>query len=623
MAADNPFAKYAQPAASDNPFAKYAAEQGASPAKAISVAAKAAAAASPEPKGKLWNETIRPLITPTVEMLGAGGGAFLGGTGGSVVPGPGTIGGTLLGGGLGYAGAKELLQLGDVVFGNKAPREGVANITEPLGNIAEGATWQGAGLATGAVAGPILDKLGNVVRPLTGQGRASRIAQQASAQDAAAIRNALTQARGQNVTAGQATAGINNPAWQALSSRALERDPRFLRALTESQDDVTRNILASKAGGSTAADVQAAAIEGRKAVNAMTSPIRQNALSRANEVGGKVAQLEKAADDLGGVGSKVLKDAIRETGIKPLRPESLAPKLDEILKNPAFAADDVIEGSVREIRSQMGKWVSQDGLLDATALDAIRKNAVNAVIAKQRPGLDATSQRNLASRVLGEVKPAIDDAIEQAGGQGYKTYLKIHSTEMQKLAEKRLVGEGLRLWKTNKDEFVRLVQNESPEVVEKILGPGRYNIATELADDTIMMMRDQAAKAVRDASVKAQSKEGAEVLQELLAQNLPKVRIPSMLNVYTLTANRALSHLENKLGKSTLEALTTAMKTPEGASNLLNGLPPPERARVLKLITDPAAWQGFNAKNAIPAAGVAVKNALTPTESQNALASEK
>jgi hypothetical protein len=47
----------------------------------------------------------------------------------------------------------------------------------------------------------------------------------------------------------------------------------------------------------------------------------------------------------------------------------------------------------------------------------------------------------------------------------------------QKIAQKELTGEALRLWKRpNRDAFVDLVQNESPDVVEKILGPGKYKI---------------------------------------------------------------------------------------------------------------------------------------------------
>ena len=62
--------------------------------------------------------------------------------------------------------------------------------------------------------------------------------------------------------------------------------------------------------------------------------------------------------------------------------------------------------------------------------------------------------------------------------------------------------------------------------------------------------------------------------------------------------------------------LTQAMKTPQGAAELLETLPAAERSRVLNLMTKPQTWKPGTAA----ATGIAVKNALAPEENQNALA---
>ena len=87
-------------------------------------------------------------------------------------------------------------------------------------------------------------------------------------------------------------------------------------------------------------------------------------------------------------------------------------------------------------------------MIDGVALDAIRKNAVNAAIARLRPNMDATSQRKLASSVLTSIKPHIDDAINAAGGKGYAEYLSEHARLSQKVAEKELAGEALTCGRT-------------------------------------------------------------------------------------------------------------------------------------------------------------------------------
>jgi hypothetical protein len=51
-----------------------------------------------------------------------------------------------------------------------------------------------------------------------------------------------------------------------------------------------------------------------------------------------------------------------------------------------------------------------------------------------------------------------------------------------------------------------------------------------------------------------------------------------------------LSEFEKAVGKNTLDLLTQAMKTPQGAANALNQLPAAERNKLLKLMADPSQW---------------------------------
>lgn len=323
----------------------------------------------------------------------------------------------------------------------------------------------------------------------------------------------------------------------------------------------------------------------------LSSPTyRQQLAEKAfNEWSNKAAQ---ASLDLG-QGARFADQAagaLRAQGIKPLEGEPLVRSLRTVANNPEFAGNDVLLGALRNVSDDIAKWTSSGGIIDARALDAIRKNSVNAAIQQLRPGMDATSQRNLAAGVLSRVKPAIDDAIETAGGAGYREYLKEHAKLSQKIAEKQLTGEALQLWKTDKNAFVRLVQNESPEAVEKILGPGKYNIAVELAEDTLGTLQSEAAKVIRNANIKSQVEGGQTALKELLLQSMSKFRLPSYLSAVTATTNKALNILENKIGQKTMVTLTEALKTPSGAANLLESLPATERNRVLQIIADPTKW---------------------------------
>lgn len=606
---------------------------------------------------------VRPYVAPVVEALGAGGGALLGGAAGgisgSVIPFAGTAAGAATGGvigaGLGYGAAKEALELADVYLGGKSPRQGAAQITEPVRNVLEGATFETGGRVAGPIIAKGVGKLADLRR--IPKNKAADIARNALGPDLPEALNALKASQGKGVSAAQATADINSPTWQALIDRATARDPRFLSALEKSQGDVSLNALSKLAGGTTAAEARGTTEAAKEAARTITSPMREAALDRAN-LGKEVARLEGLSAELGeqaatkvqevrrlmelgdlakasarlnlikrglpvgltkytysaelaekafnewsnkaaqasldlGQGARFADQAagaLRTQGIKPLEGEPLVRSLRTVANNPEFAGNDVLLGSLRNVSDDIAKWTSSGGIIDARALDAIRKNSVNAAIQQLRPGMDATSQRNLAAGVLSRVKPAIDDAIETAGGAGYREYLKEHAKLSQKIAEKQLTGEALQLWKTDKNAFVRLVQNESPEAVEKILGPGKYNIAVELAEDTLGTLQSEAAKVIRNANIKSQVEGGQTALKELLLQSMSKFRLPSYLSAVTATTNKALNILENKIGQKTMVTLTEALKTPSGAANLLESLPATERNRVLQIIADPTKW---------------------------------
>lgn len=286
-------------------------------------------------------------------------------------------------------------------------------------------------------------------------------------------------------------------------------------------------------------------------------------------------------------------DALRSVGIKPLEGNQLVRNISAIGNNPNYAGNDLLQGAIKNVADDIAQWTASGGVIDARALDAIRKNSVNAAIAKLRPGLDANAQRNLASSVLSDIRPALVDAIEQAGGKGYRQYLADYTKGMQTIAQRKLTGEALRLYKTNPDEFVRLVQNESPEAVEKILGPGKYNIGVELADSTMGVLRDLANKRLTQISVSQQSTEGQKAVAELVKQNTSLIRLPSFINVFAAAGNKAISEYEKALGVKTMKTLTEAMKNPQSAANLLEALPTNEKNRVTQLLTNPSTLRTF------------------------------
>lgn len=594
---------------------------------------------------KVYQNIVRPVLAPTIEMGGAVGGGLLGTPFGPA----GIVGGS----GLGYGIAKEGLENIDVALGIKQPRQGAAIVTEPIRNVVEGATYEVGGRVVAPYVAKGVNKLIDLGLGSSAQLKAAGIARSSLVNDIPQVLSTLKNAP-PNASVAEITASIENPTWQALIQEALERDPQYLRKTQLFGEEESLKALSKLAGGGNAAETRAVLENAKKALNVTTTPQREAALSRANlgqdvaeyeakagklseEAAAKVADVRRLINagqlaeasarldlikaglpvgftrhtykgELAGMADRWASDAanasldlgqgarfaqaaadsLRSFGIKPLKTDSLIASIQNITKNPKFAGNRDLLTSVDTVADDIARWTDKNGVIDVNALEAIRKNSVNGVIQKLYPNADATAQKRLASDVLSSIRPLIDDAIEATGGTGWKKYLSNYREGMQKIAERELTGEALVLWKTNKDAFVRLVQNESPETVEKVLGIGKYDIAKELSEGALDVLRQQANKRMAQLSVQSQITQGQKALSDLIKQNTSVMRFPSLLNVFATAGNKVLSEYEKAIGVKTMKILTEAMKTPQGAANLLETLPQAEKNRVTELLLDPS-----------------------------------
>ena len=592
---------------------------------------------------KVYQNIVRPVLAPTVETLGAVGGGLLGTPLGPA----GIVGGS----GLGYGIGKELIESADVGLGLKPPRQGSALVTEPLRNVVEGATYEAGGrvvapLITKGVnklidmsssaqlkaAGIARSSLGNdipqVLNTLKNASPDASVAeitasienptwqaliQEALERDPQFLRKTQLFGESESLKALAKLAGGENAAEVRAvldnAKKALNVTTTPQREAALSRANLGKDVAEYEAtAGKLSEEAAAKVADVRRLINAgelAEAAGRLELIKKGIPVGfsrytykGELAVMaDRWASDAAtasldlGQGARfnqAAADSLKSFGIQPLKTNSLVASIQGITQNPKFAGNRDLLSSVETVADDIARWTDKNGVIDANALEAIRKNSVNGVIQRLYPNADATTQKRLASDVLSSIKPLIDDAIEETGGQGWKKYLSNYQEGMQKIAERKLTGEALRLWKEDKNGFVRLVQNESIEEVEKILGVGRYDIAKELSDGALDVLRQQANKRMTQLSVQSQITQGQKALSDLIKQNTSVMRFPSLLNVFATAGNKVLTEYEKAIGTKTMKILTEAMKTPKGAANLLETLPQAERSRVTELLLDPS-----------------------------------
>jgi hypothetical protein len=142
---------------------------------------------------------------------------------------------------------------------------------------------------------------------------------------------------------------------------------------------------------------------------------------------GEAAQFKQAAVD-----------SLASHGLKPLEPAPIIGNIAKISKNPEFAGNKDISVSLGRVADDIKAWTKDGGVIDAFALDAIRKNSVNAAIRDLYPTADAKTQKQLAAGVLSKVKPLIVNAIESSGGTGYGKYLEDYAAGANRIAQQKL-----------------------------------------------------------------------------------------------------------------------------------------------------------------------------------------
>ena len=537
----------------------------------------------------------------------------------------------------------------DVVDTLKRGAENIATgaMYEMGGQMAGKALQKGVELAAKGVT-----KAAGIGDAVNSTQKAAKLAKAAAGNKLSEVRNALAQAP-EGLTASQALANqidpatgkavLNVPEMQAMLKNVEATKPTEFSDILRSQEVANVNALSQLAGGISQTQSKGTQQAAKNALREVTDPMREQALQAANIAGQKLpalrqqearfaqaaankvedvrrftaageraknsaigytGELSKKADEVVnqaadaslkfGEASRFAKaaaDSLEAHGLKPLEFKPLVQKISELSKNQSFAGNDIVEGAIKNITEDLTKWSSNGGIIDAFALDAIRKNSINAAVEKLRPGMDQTAQKNLASSILSKIKPIIDDAIETSGGIGYKEYLDTYAKGMEKINQTKLGAEALKLYQSSPQKFVDLVEGNSPKVIEKIFGSGNYDLAKAMGDDAAKRLAaiGNQIRAVDD--IARQATAGQKEFDKLLKDHFFKLEFPGMLNIAATATNKILDVLSGKIEKKTMETLVNAAKNAKTFDELLKTLPISERNSVLKIINNPKTYE--------------------------------
>jgi hypothetical protein len=296
---------------------------------------------------------------------------------------------------LGERQGLQVASAGSSALGSGLARESGAG---PLGQTAAGLASGMAVPLVGAGARVIADKAGDIgatIGASFGSERGTnRIARDAATRVAGDSREKVLQAL---AGAREHVPGVKPTVAEAIAEAQIGKPERFGGALVRLQKDLSgakgiEDVLPS------ATRRQAVATEDFvSGLKAQTKPMREAALARAN--------------------------------VQGVDPNDIAIEIDKALLRPGTRASDVVQKSLNAVKEKIASLTDANGKVNAEDLYTVRKEVGNTIgrFSKETANWD----KKVVSGLERNIQSYIDDAIERAGGTGWKDYLKTYSSGMK------------------------------------------------------------------------------------------------------------------------------------------------------------------------------------------------
>ena len=270
------------------------------------------------------------------------------------------------------------------------------------------------------------------------------------------------------------------------------------------------------------------------------------------------------------------------------------------------------------------------GVASAEALYALRRegldDAITGALTGARGGdISSTSARR--ADLLRETQMMLDDAIEAAGGTGWRQYLADYASGSETIRRQAMMGVAGRQLRNNPNAFVNLVEGETPDVVSGVFGGNRIDLANQMNPTGVgpsgMDALTSAAEQIRrNQRIDVLAGEGRGAAQELIRQARNEGPISGAISLVaralrpgTAAAMQVGSALlDAKISPQIRTALAQAYQSGANMTELLAMTPLADRAQVQRNLMNPAFWAHLQggAVNAMTGNGEQPANAMSP-----------
>lgn len=311
--------------------------------------------------------------------------------------------------------------------------------------------------------------------------RTARLAEAAGGETATMQRSAaetgrrgVTEATGPTREAALARANVAGrvvPEAEALAAAARQR-----------ADEMTASGFVPRMRGLEERAGEQAAIMGDKPALFPDMERIQQTRGVAGAAGERADKAIAAQIGLRGV-ARDMEDVVADLAAEGMQPLTVAPisqSIRAMAAAPGTRASKLQRRALVTAANQLDALADANGVIDARDLYQFRKSELGDIVNVLLSGrnMPPSGVKEGAAKLMGDIRPMIDDAIESAGGVGFKDYLTRTRQGFEAINRQELAAKGAQLAKESPDEFTALMRGERPKVVEDIMGKGtkQYDI---------------------------------------------------------------------------------------------------------------------------------------------------
>ena len=370
-------------------------------------------------------------------------------------------------------------------------------------------------------------------------------------------------------------------------TKALGNAPKKIKAstaeflaskglLTPEIAAVTRIATAGKSGGELL-DVATARAAGQNRMRGVIS-----GGGTQTEAVSNIAGTKKALQDVTGLQREASLRAAN-AGLPPLDISKVLSNLRREADKAEFVSPDRFKILSQFADNLERRAAKMGGTIDAEGLYLARRE-MGAFVSSVLGTSDPKALRAGTSQLIAAAQKPIDDAIEAAGGAGWKAYLDDFSKGMQAIERQQFQRE---LTKLSPARFSKVMAGGDPDYVEDFFGPGRSDINAELQGPVLATAKKLGRDIDAQRAVAQTNLQDLDQTQRLNFAQGAQARVGEMLeplNAFAAGA-RVLGSVP-KVGGGGFAAAQAAEKIAERSSeNVMEKLVPalaqPSRARSL------------------------------------------